>query len=442
MGKPNTNPPKNVSKITIQNNNAQRNRIQSASNDVFSNSTENDYDFQLVQSKSKRNLSSTSSDQTAEINKKTKPIFASPNKFSLLDIDVTETITDTNRTATDLIMDTDVPKPKPPPPVFVRGILDYLALREKLIEILGANKFAVKSTARDLKIQTTDSDSYRSLIKYLKSQNAEFHTFQAHEDKPFRIVVRNIHPSTPTSEIGIAIEEIGGYTVRNVSNVINKTNKNKLPIFFVDLEPAEINKDIFYVNSLLNTKIKIEEPYKKRITIQCTNCQDYGHSRSYCAHPPRCVKCAANHPTSSCTKTSDQPPVCALCQGNHTANYRGCQVHKVLQRLHYGKTIPKAKISKPNVSFSQIVNEGGDSLAKIQRGPPNVDDPTSFPNLSPHPLNQHYIKKNKTTPPSNATSDSEIALQLSSFINEFKLIINPLISLLTTVINKLMKDGQ
>jgi len=39
--------------------------------------------------------------------------------------------------------------PKPPPPVFDRGILDYLELRDKFIEILGVNKFAVKSTARD-----------------------------------------------------------------------------------------------------------------------------------------------------------------------------------------------------------------------------------------------------------------------------------------------------
>ncbi|KAE9528651.1 hypothetical protein AGLY_012226 [Aphis glycines] len=30
------------------------------------------------------------------------------------------------------------------------------------------------------------------------------------------------------------------------------------------------NKDILYINSLLNTKVKIKEPYKKRSTIQCT----------------------------------------------------------------------------------------------------------------------------------------------------------------------------
>ncbi|KAF0755899.1 Uncharacterized protein FWK35_00006357 [Aphis craccivora] len=74
-------------------------------------------------------------------------------------------------------MDTDVPKSKPPP-LILRGILDYLALRDKLIEIIGANNFADKSTPRYLKIQTTDSDSYRSLIKYLKDQNAELHIYQ------------------------------------------------------------------------------------------------------------------------------------------------------------------------------------------------------------------------------------------------------------------------
>jgi len=75
-------------------------------------------------------------------------------------------------------MDTDVPKSKPPPLILVKGILDYLALRDKLIEMIGANNFADKSTPRYLKIQTTDSDSYRSLIKYLKGQNAELHIYQ------------------------------------------------------------------------------------------------------------------------------------------------------------------------------------------------------------------------------------------------------------------------
>lgn len=81
---------------------------------------------------------------------------------------------------------------------------------------------------------------------------------------------------TPIVEIGIAIEEIG-YSVRQVTNVLKKITKNKLPIFFVDLEPASINNDIFSVTPLLHTKVKIEEPHKRRDIIQCQNCQDYGH---------------------------------------------------------------------------------------------------------------------------------------------------------------------
>ena len=437
----NTNKPINVNNINIMN--TQRNRIQSVSNDVFTDSPVNDSvdpTFQMVISK--RNHSSTSTGSLTDKNKKNKPIFASPNRFAVLDnVNVDTENTQTTQNETGLDMETEQPKIKPPPPVFIRGILDYSAFRAVLIELIGANNFVVKSSANNLKVQTTNSDTYRSLIKYLKENKAEFHTYQAHEDKSFRIVIRNIHPSTPTTDIGIAIEEIGGFTVRNVTNVLNKTNKNKLPIFFVDLEPAEINKDIFFINSLLNTKIKIEEPYKKRTVIQCINCQEYGHSKSYCAHPPRCVKCASNHPSSTCTKTRDQPPVCALCGGTHTANYRGCQIHKELQRLHYGKTIPKTNTSKPNVSYSQIVNETRDSPEKTQRDIPNINDTSSFPNLTQNPSNSQH-KTYKNTPPNNTSNESEIALQLSSFITEFKLILNPLISLLTTVINKLMKDGH
>lgn len=127
------------------------------------------------------------------------------------------------------------------------------------------------------------------------------------EDKAFRIVIRNLHPSTTPIEIKTAIEKIG-FSVRSVTNVLSKIEKIKLPLFFADLEPAEINNNIFEVNNLLNTKIKIEEPYKRRIIIQCQNC----HSKAYCSYPPQCVRCAVQHPTSTCTKPRDTPTKCVM----------------------------------------------------------------------------------------------------------------------------------
>jgi len=59
-----------------------------------------------------------------------------------------------------------------------------------------------------------------------------------------------------------------GFTVRQVANVRHKITKKNLPLFFVDLEPAKINKDIFRVTSILLTKVRIKEPYKRREIIQ------------------------------------------------------------------------------------------------------------------------------------------------------------------------------
>lgn len=176
-------------------------------------------------------------------------------------------------------MDTDEIKIKPHPLIFVRGLLDFATFCTSLINLVGTDNFFVKSTSKNLKIQSVNSETYRAIIKYLKESKAEYHTSQAQEDKSFRIVIRNLHPSTPTVNIGIAIQEIG-FTVRYVTNVLHKTTKCKLPIFFVDLETAEINNDIFHIKSILNTKIKIEEPYKKQDIIQYINCQEYGHSKT------------------------------------------------------------------------------------------------------------------------------------------------------------------
>jgi hypothetical protein len=205
-------------------------------------------------------------------------------------------------------------------------------------------------------------------------------TYQLRENTVFRVVIRNIHPSTPTNEIGIAIQEIG-FTVRQVVNVRHKIIKLALPIFFVDLEPAEIHKDILHITSILYTKIKIEELNKSRELVQCFNCQKYGPSQSktYCSHPPRCVSCAANNPSSSCNKTKDQRPICTLCGKNYSTNYRGCTLHKDLQKFHSNSKTT----AKNNINQNNYVNEGNTSVDKTSLDLPNFNfnDNKTFPNL-------------------------------------------------------------
>lgn len=118
-------------------------------------------------------------------------------------------------------------------------------------------------------------------------------------------------------------------------------------MFFVDLEPTKINSVIFEVKSLLHTKIKVEEPYKRRDVIQCLNCQYYGHSRKYCSYSPRCVRCGGNHPSSSCSKSNESPAKCALCEDDHPANYKRCGIYKDLQRFR--KPILNKRATQDNV---------------------------------------------------------------------------------------------
>ncbi|KAF2901619.1 hypothetical protein ILUMI_04566 [Ignelater luminosus] len=39
---------------------------------------------------------------------------------------------------------------------------------------------------------------------------------------------------------------------------------------------------------------------------------------------PRCVNCAEDHYTATCTKSKEQPATCTNCNGGHPANYQGC----------------------------------------------------------------------------------------------------------------------
>lgn len=71
------------------------------------------------------------------------------------------------------------------------------------------------------------------------------------DDKPLRIVIRNLHPTTPIELIKSELE-VRLFEVRQVSIVLHKINKNPQPLFFVDLEPTIQTNDIFKLTSFLH----------------------------------------------------------------------------------------------------------------------------------------------------------------------------------------------
>eukprot|EP00102_Acyrthosiphon_pisum_P020994 XP_016658204.1 PREDICTED: nucleic-acid-binding protein from mobile element jockey-like [Acyrthosiphon pisum] len=245
-----------------------------------------------------------------------------------------------------------------------------------------------------------------------------------------RIVIRNLHSSTPIKLIKDELE-VRLFKVRQVTNVLHKVNKNPLPLYFVDLEPTPKSKEIFELSFLLHTKIKIEEPYKSKIISQYLNCQEYGHTRAYCGYHPRCIRCGAGHQASDCPNPRNSPPKCALCSENHPANYKGCSIYRDLQRRK--KPTSKSNIVADNTRYKssnvQSSHPQNDSFSNIHL---SSDQPKTYAQATSNQSNTHPHPSTPLSP------DADVNKILSSFLEKFESLISRLLSLLTKVISNLL----
>jgi len=157
----------------------------------------------------------------------------------------------------------------------------------------------------------------------MKDSNIIHHTYQLKEDKLYSVVIHNLHHTLPTAQIKEDLQK-EVFQVRNITNITQRIKKQPLPMFYVDLEPANNNKAIYNLRFLHNLVIKVESPHKTTNIVQCTRRQQYNHTKAYCNLPYKCVKCGNPHDSKTCTKPKDTPAKCALCCGAHPANYRGC----------------------------------------------------------------------------------------------------------------------
>ena len=305
-----------------------------------------------------------------------------------------------------------------PPPIYIYGVTNYRAMLNNLQEVIEAERFHTKTLSNNtVKVNTHSIEGYRQLIRHLNNENIVHHTYQLKQDRAYRIVIRDLHHSIPIEDIKEELQTYG-HTARNIINIRHRVSKEPLPLFFVDLEPAANNKEIYKLEYLQNTKIRVEAPRIKNSIIKCTRCQDYGHSKTYCRKPYNCVKCGKSHASQTCTKPKDTPATCALCDGNHPANYKGCTVYRDLKAKRYPqrpaeRTTTKTNIYNPTPSQQTV------------SGPPN--NPTYA-----------QVTANNTAI-NNTTLDS-----LTTFLNEFKTMFSQLLNqnsmiltMLTTVINKL-----
>lgn len=123
-------------------------------------------------------------------------------------------------------------------------------MESKISEYINNASFTTKSLANNVvKINVESVGSYRKLVKEFRSRNIAFYTYQIKTERAFKVVIRHIHHIVRPNIIKEALAN-EGYAVRNVVNIRHWRTKDPLPLFFVDLEPNEVCKDIYKLKFL------------------------------------------------------------------------------------------------------------------------------------------------------------------------------------------------
>jgi len=94
-------------------------------------------------------------------------------------------------------------------------------------------------------------------------KNTEFHTYKPKQERSFRLVLKNIHPSTDLNCIKQRLTDTG-HVVTNIWNVKQRVTNKTLPMHFIDIKPRDNNKEIYKINPILNTIVQFEAPHAKR----------------------------------------------------------------------------------------------------------------------------------------------------------------------------------
>lgn len=268
------------------------------------------------------------------------------NSFGELPVDEGETPRDKRKTK--------------PPPLILYGITDINKLIETIETALEKTDYVIKiATKNQLKVNCASAEAYKNLMRLVRQKGLIGHTFTHKDEKCFRIVIRNLHHTTPHEEIINEIEKTGNKVCGEIINARYGPNKTPTSTFFVNLERSANNKEVKNLRYIYNTCVNIEDPRKRKTIVQCTKCQQYGHTKNNCLRPYRCVKCAEAHRTADCPKKDrNSPAKCALCLGDHPANYKGCEVYQeITARKNRRRVVTNPRVEK-NEELKQTEDTG------------------------------------------------------------------------------------
>lgn len=347
----------------------------SASDDASSESEEAPLEtgFYYPKKKGKRTRSSKASDKI-----KVRKTVVTKNRFDPLTVDPpAEEATVDGKKATK-----EKKKPYIPPfNIVIDEKSETFSDLRKLIKICEFPPVIVnKPRSNEMAVSTATLTDYRKLQGALEKENFSFYTFKDPEAvPPIKAVIRHLPITASVGDIKEELtDDFHKFSVLNVAQMRKNGQPNgaPLPLFVVTLKNEPHSKEIKNLRTLLYVRISVEDFHKPNVPMQCYTCQRYHHVSSQCKIPPRCVKCAGDHLTSTCEKSKETPSKCANCGDTHTASYRGCPAYKYAKK-----------------AYSHKLRSSPQAPPKNNKNPP-AD--RNFPRLPTRNQTQQYQRKTST----------------------------------------------
>ena len=130
----------------------------------------------------------------------TKPPASQVTTYNHYRFSILETTEDSMNT-TETVNNLHIQRIVPPPPIFINDVIDIQTMIKSIEKDISKEDNKLKINNNHVKILPTNPDAYRKLTKLLKTLNANFHTYQLKQERPFRVVLRNIHHLVDLDEL-------------------------------------------------------------------------------------------------------------------------------------------------------------------------------------------------------------------------------------------------